>query len=158
MKDPIRVGRARRRLWLAIGFAVTAAVVAAFAWPASEPVKLLHVGFANHGDRGISPVLCLTNGGTKAIIYSDDSGATASFRYSVQSDSGWFGPYTNRGGFGMAPEMDVLKPGESMHFEFNRPLGPRGWRIGIAYYSCETVQPVTQPNRGPIRVASAVRV
>ena len=133
-------------IWLVIGVLVAGAVVL-LTRPQSQPVRLLHVGYVDHGERGRSPVFCLTNGGTKPIAYAANYSGRPAFDYKVQTPSGWKGPYpfresgySNIGQFGSASsQANVLKPGESLTFEFARPMGPRGWKMGIAYHTCSVL-------------------
>lgn len=156
MKGLHQTGRVGKRLALACVLALSTTVALLILRKAPEQVRLLHVGFANHGDQGRAPVFCLTNGSTRPITYADESGAIPSFRYRVQSSSGWSGPCTNRGGFGLAPPVGVLPPGQGVTFEFGRPLSLRGWRIGLTYYFCEASTPVAATNSGTVWLASAI--
>jgi len=153
-------------LVLALAFGVILAGALIVWLRPSDPVRLLHVGYADLGERGRAPLFCLTNGGKRAIAFVETFAGRPALNYKVRTQRGWEGPYPFRGTDGMPPSFlfgastpqppKVLQPGQSYTFQFARPLGPRGWKMGIAYRSC-TVLPAPTNAPPPLTFANAVQ-
>jgi len=145
----MRISKKSRVLASGLGLvALVAGALIVLMRPESQAVRLLHVGYADYGERGRSPLFCLTNGGRKSITYLASYSGRPAFAYKVRTPTGWEGPYPFRGigGAGSSfSQTNVLKPGESLTFEFARPMGPRGWKMGIAYRTCSFFAPSPPP-------------